>query len=94
MKNNLAKLLNNARQKGVTQGIEFLSGIMLIAMNNIADEYLEEKKIDAFFKETEKELNRVYQEVLTSVPSGEIDEMAEKIVYYVDTIRKKRGMDE
>jgi hypothetical protein len=31
---------------------------------------------------------------LESVPSGEIDEMAEKIVYHVNRFRKKWGMDD
>lgn len=94
MKNNLARLLKEARQKGVAQGIEFLSGIMIIALNNIADEYVAEDQLDEFFQETEKELNRVYKEVLKAVPEGEISEMAEKVVYYVDEIRRKRHMDD
>jgi hypothetical protein len=93
MKNHLAVQLTSARRKGVTHGIEFMAGLILLALNNIADEYIEEEKIAAFLIDTEKELNRLYQETLKSVPSGEIDEMAEKIVYHVQNIRAKRGMD-
>lgn len=94
MKNQLAIQLINARRKGVNQGIEFIAGIMLLALNNICDEFMGEEKISPFLIETEKEINRLHQEVLNSVPSGEIDEMAEKIVYHVQRVRKERKMDE
>lgn len=94
MKNHLASHINRARRKGVTQGIEFMAGLILLALNNIADEYIEEEKIGQFLIDTEHELNRLYQETLKTVPTGEIDEMAEKIVYHVGEIRKKRRMDE
>ena len=45
MKNHLASHINGARRKGVTQGIEFMAGLILLALNNIADEYIEEEKI-------------------------------------------------
>jgi hypothetical protein len=93
MKNHLASHINGARRKGVTQGIEFMAGLILLALNNIADEYIEEEKIGQFLIDTEHELNRLYQETLKTVPTGEIDEMAEKIVYHVGEIRKKRNMD-
>lgn len=94
MKNHLAVQLINARRTGVNHGIEFIGGIVLLALNNIADEFMDEGKISQFLIETEKEINRLHQEVLNSVPSGEIDEMAEKIVYHVQRVRKERGMDE
>ena len=94
MKNKLAVLLNDARRNGVSNGVQFMGGLILIALNNVADEYLEDDKIGQFLKDAEKETNRIYQQVLESVPSGEITEMAERIAYYVEEIRKKRGMDE
>lgn len=94
MKNQLATRINGARRKGVTQGIEFMASLILLALNNVSDEYIEEDRIGQFLIDTEKELNRLYQETLKSVPTGEIDEMAEKIVYHVGDIRKKRRMDE
>ena len=94
MKNELAVRINKARRNGVSNGIEFMGGVILITLNNIAEEYMDEDKVSPFLKETEQELNRIYKEVMDSVPSGEIDEMAEKIVYHVQDIRRKRGMDE
>lgn len=94
MKNHLAGHIKDAKRKGVTEGIEFMAGLILLALNNIADEFIDEDRIGSFLIATEKELNRLYQETLNSVPKGEIDEMAEKIVYHVGEIRKKRRMDE
>lgn len=94
MKNHLAGHIKDAKRKGVTEGIEFMAGLILLALNNIADEFIDEDRIGPFLIATEKELNRLYQETLNSVPKGEIDEMAEKIVYHVGEIRKKRRMDE
>lgn len=93
MRNHLAVQLINARRTGVNHGIEFMAGIVLLALNNVADEYMKEEKVGPFLIDTEKEINRIHQEVLNSVPSGEIDEMAEKIVYHVQKTRKERGMD-
>lgn len=93
MRNKLAAQLISARRSGVTNGIEFMGGLILLALNNVADDYVEEKKLDQFFIDMENELQRLYQQTMDSVPSGEIDEMAEKIVYHVGEIRKKRGMD-
>ena len=94
MKNKLAVLLNEARRNGVSNGVQFMGGIVLIALNNIADEYIYEGIIGEFLKDAEKETNRIYQQVLDSVPSGEITEMAERIAFYVEDIRKRRGMDD
>ena len=78
MKNQLAARINAARRVGVNHGIEFMAGLILLALNNVADDYIEEKRLNAFFKDTEKELNRLYQEVINSVPFGEVTEMAER----------------
>ena len=94
MRNQLATLLKKARQGGVSDGVEFMAGVLLITLNNVADEYIAEEKLGEFFRTTEAEMNRVYSEVMKSVPSGDVDEMAEKIVYHVREIRKKWGMDD
>ena len=94
MKNQLAVRINDARRKGVTQGIEFMARLILLALNNVADDYIEDEQIGPFLIATEAELNRLYQETLKTVPTGEVDEMAEKIVYHVGEIRKRRGMDD
>jgi hypothetical protein len=94
MKNKVGYMLRETRKKAVTDGIQFALGLAFIAMNNVIDAYMDEEKCADFFKDTEKNVNEIYQTVLESVPSGEIDEMAEKIVYHVNRFRKKWGMDD
>lgn len=87
-------MVKEAKRNGVTQGIQFALGLAFIAMNNVVDDFIPEEKCADFFKETEKNVNELYQTVLESVPSGEVDEMAEKIVYHVNRFREKWGMDD
>ena len=94
MKNKVGYLVKQAKRKGVTDGIDFALGIAFLAMNNIIEDYVAEDKRGQFFRETEKEVNRIYQATMDSVPSGEIDEMAEKIVFHVQRFREKWGMDD
>ena len=94
MKNKLGYMVKEAKRNGVTQGIQFALGLAFIAMNNVVDDFIPEEKCADFFKETEKNVNELYQTVLDSVPSGEVDEMAEKIVYHVNRFREKWGMDD
>lgn len=94
MKNKVGYLVREAKRKGVTQGIDFALGLTFIALNNIVDEYIPEDKRGEFFRETEKEVNRIYQTTLDSVPNGDLDEMAEKIVYHVNRFREQWSMDD
>ena len=94
MKNKLGYMVKEAKRNGVTQGIQFALGLAFIAMNNVVDDFIPEEKCGEFFRETEKNVNELYQTVLESVPSGEVDEMAEKIVYHVERFREKWGMDD
>lgn len=94
MKNKVGYMLRETRKKAVTDGIQFALGLAFIAMNNVVDDFIPEEKCGEFFRETEKNVNELYQTVLDSVPSGEIDEMAEKIVYHVNRFREKWGMDD
>ena len=94
MKNKLGYMVREAKKKATTNGIDFALGIAFLAMNNIIEDYVAEDKRGQFFRETEKEVNRIYQATMDSVPSGEIDEMAEKIVYHVNRFREKWGMDD
>lgn len=87
-------MVKEAKRNGVTQGIQFALGLAFIAMNNVVDDFISEEKCADFFKETEKNVNELYQTVLESVPSGEVDEMAEKIVFHVQRFREKWGMDD
>ena len=94
MKNKLGYMVREAKKKATTNGIDFALGIAFLAMNNIIEDYVAEDKRGQFFRETEKEVNRIYQATMDSVPSGEIDEMAEKIVFHVQRFREKWGMDD
>ena len=94
MKNKLGYMVREAKKKATTNGIDFALGIAFLALNNIVEDYVEEDKRGQFFRETEKEVNRIYQATMDSVPSGEIDEMAEKIVFHVQRFREKWGMDD
>ena len=94
MKNKVGYLVKQAKRKGVTDGIGFALGLAFIAMNNVVGDFIPEDKCGEFFRETEKNVNEIYQTVMDSVPSGEIDEMAEKIVYHVAKFREKWGMDD
>ena len=94
MKNKLGYMVREAKKKATTNGIDFALGIAFLALNNIVEDYVAEDKRGQFFRETEKEVNRIYQTTLDSVPSGEIDEMAEKIVFHVQRFREKWGMDD
>ena len=94
MKNKLGYMVREAKKKATTNGIDFALGIAFLAMNNIIEDYVAEDKRGQFFRDTEKEVNRIYQATMDSVPSGEIDEMAEKIVYHVNRFREKWGMDD
>ena len=94
MKNKVGYLVKQAKRKGVTDGIDFALGLAFIAMNNVVGDFIPEEKCGEFFRETEKNVNEIYQTVMDSVPSGEIDEMAEKIVFHVQRFREKWGMDD
>ena len=92
MKNALANRLLDAKRNGVKQGEYLMSQICLLALENTLTEW-DIPVADSFYGAVEKEMQRIYAEVLASVPSGEITEMAERLTYYVDEIRKRRKMD-
>ena len=93
-KNNLGALLKQAKRSGVTNGIEFALGLAFLALNNICDDYVQLDQRAQFFKDTEAEVNRLYKTTLDSVPNGELEDMAEKIVFHVERLRKQWGMDD
>lgn len=93
MRNNLAKLLAEAKSRGVNEGLTVSSLIILIALDNV----IREKEIqvdESFFRDVEKEMSRIFAETMASVPKGEIEEMAERLEFYTDEIRERRKMDE
>ena len=92
MKNQLAIQLREAKRKGVEQGEYLMSCVTLIALENTINAW-GIPVADEFFRDVEKEINDIRREVLESVPNGEIQEMAERLSYYVDEIRERRKMD-
>ena len=104
MKNNIAVLLKNAKHKGVEDGLITMQNVCLIALDNIAEDYMPEEKVGEFLKETESEMARIWDEVLKSV-GQELDlnrtkmddensyTVAEWLLGWVLRIRQKRGMD-
>lgn len=93
MKNKIAPMLKDAKRKGVEQGLYLMAQICLIALENQVN--LREVSVDdGFFKAVEMDMKHIYEEVIDSVPSGEVEEMAERLSYYVDDIRARRKMDE
>lgn len=93
MKNKIAPMLKDAKRKGVEQGLYLMAQICLVALENQVN--LREVPVDdGFFKAVEMDMKHIYEEVIDSVPSGEVEEMAERLSYYVDDIRARRKMDE
>lgn len=101
---NLPTLLRNAKQKGVENGLITMQNVCLIALDNIAEDYMPEEKVGEFLRETEAEMQRVWSEILKSVGT-ELDlnrtkmndensyTVAEWLLGWVTRIRQKRGMD-
>ena len=92
MSRKLGQMLLNAKRNGVNQGRQFQGAIYLLALDNILSDYLNEEDMSKVLIGVEEESNRIAREVLDSVPSDDIEEMSMRIVYYVEQIRKKRGM--
>lgn len=90
-KNNVAPLLLNAKRKGVEQGLYLMESICLIAMRNKLDEW-NIPVADEFYGEVEQEMADIFKEVTDSVPSGNAEEMAERLEVYVHRIREEKGM--
>lgn len=94
-KKNLGYYMRESKKQGVSQGIDFMAGVVMLAMANVVPDYLrDENDMAKLMRETEAEINRIYKEVLESVPHGEIDEMAERIAWYVQENRRKWRMDD
>jgi len=104
MKNDLAVRLKRAKRSGVEEGLYAMQNVTLIALDNIADEFLEDERIGDFLNATEKEMQRVWSEVLKAM-GNEMDfnrkkmedenahTIAEWMMGWVDRIRLKRGMN-
>lgn len=92
MKNSMAIRLKEAKQKGVNEGTFLMAHIALISLENTMNKW--DIPVDnQFYRDMEKDMNEVYQEVIASVPNGDVHEMAERLSFYVDEIRERREMD-
>lgn len=92
MSKKLGQLLTQSKRTGVDQGRQFQGAIYLLTLENILPDYIKDEDMGKVLTEIEEESNRITKEVLDSVPSGDIEEMSMRVVYYVEQIRKKRGM--
>ena len=97
MKNSYSKQLQMQKQMyraGCNDGVHLMSAVFLIALDNVAKEMFEDSVVSDLLRNTETEAQRVYNEVMDSVPRHEESDMAEILAYYTEEIRKRRGMDE
>ena len=92
MRNSYAQTLLEAKNKGVQQGLYLMSKICLIALENQVNLW-DLPVEDQFFKDVESDIQSIFKEVVISVPNGDEREMAERLDYYVNEIRERRGMD-
>ena len=61
MKNQLGYKLRESHRKGVEDGIVTGQLLMLIALENIADEFVPEDRIDEFLQTAESEIGSVWK---------------------------------
>lgn len=93
MKNKYALTLKDVKKKGVEEGLFLMAHICLIALENTMNKW--DIPVDnQFYKDMESEMDDIYKEVMEAAPNGEIKEMAERLSFYVDEIRERRGMDD
>lgn len=97
MKNAYAQKLQDIKaikSKSIRDGMMAMSLITLLAADNILRDYFEnEDDISKIMKELDAEIGRVYDEVMASVPNGEVSEMTDLIVGHADEIRTKYKME-
>lgn len=105
MKNEYGVRLHQVHARGVEEGILTGQLLMLIALENIADEYIPEERIDEFLRHAESEIASVWKgtkEMMrteqrlngkNSVDSNAVI-IGEYLTGHVDRIRAKRHMDE
>lgn len=97
MKNSYSKQLQMLKQRyndGVYDGFQLMCLIFLIAEDNVAKVMFADRTVKKLLKDTETEAQRIYDEVMASVKTGEQKDMAEILEYYSEEIRKRREMDE
>lgn len=105
MKNQLGYQIKQSRKKGVEEGIVTGQVLTLIALENIADEFIPEDRIGEFLQTAESEMASVWKgtkEMMREEQSLNARQMVdvnaltigEYLVGHTDRIRAKRKMDE
>lgn len=104
MKNELAVRLKKAKRSGVEEGLVTMQNVTLVALDNVASDFMEEEKVGEFLVATEKEMQRVWS-ALMQYMGDELDlnrakmhednavTVAEYLLGWVDRIRLKWHMD-
>lgn len=105
MKNEYGARLHQVHARGVEEGILTGELLMLIALENIADEYVPEERVEEFLKHAESEIGAVWKGTKEMLRQEQkmngkkpLDQNAviigEYLTGHVDRIRAKRNMDE
>lgn len=81
--------LKKYHRRGVYDGFQAATLVMLLAFSNIASDYVDDAQCAAMAKGLEAELNRI----LTQEFSRDPMEIYERAEYYVSQIREKYGME-
>ena len=105
MKNQLGYQIRHAHRKGVEDGIVTGQLLMLIALENIADQFVEEDRVEEFLQTAESEIGSVWLGTKNMMKTEQelnarnmVDQNAvvigEYLVGHADRIRAKRHMDD
>ena len=105
MKNQYGAKLHEVHRRGVEEGILTGEILMLIALENIADQYIEEDRIAGFLRHAESEIGAVWKGtkemmkeewILNAKRPLEMNAytIGEYLTGHSDRIRAKRHMDE
>lgn len=105
MKNQLGYKLRESHRKGVEDGIVTGQLLMLIALENIADEFVPEDRIDEFLQTAESEIGSVWkgtkemmreEQKLNARNMVDINALtvSDYLIGHSERIRAKRHMDE
>lgn len=81
--------LRNAKRKGVQDGFQTAALLTILALYNVADDYVEPDKQALLAKAIEEEANRIFTESC----KNEIEDIGDLFVGHAEMIRKKWGME-
>lgn len=90
MKNNLSKLLKEAKDKGVSYGLLAMNLVAIVADDNILSDYIEEDKMAEAINRLEKERDRIWLELREDHSAEDATDI---LVGHAFKIRERRKMD-